>query len=160
VLRFWPSYIIVILLYYSVYIHTSSGPLWQQNNLIGQIPYCEGAWKTILFVDNLVDNGEQMCMGWGWYLQNDMQIFVFSMFFVFLYLKNRRAGYGALIAMIAVGLFFNFYGVYERNILHVTHLRDFVKWNEYFVNIYIKPWIRCPPYVLGLICGLLHMEYL
>ena len=114
----------------------------------------------MLFVDNLVDNGEKMCMAWGWYLQNDMQIFVFSLFFIFLYMKNRLAGYASLIAMICVGLFFNFYGVDERDILHVTHLRDFIKWNEYFINVYIKPWIRCPPYILGLVFGLLHMEYL
>lgn len=159
-LRFWPSYIVVILLYYSVYIHTRSGPLWKENIIIGQIPYCEGAWKSLLFVDNLVDNGEKMCLGWGWYLQNDMQIFVFSLFFIFLYMKNRIAGYVSLGLMIVVGLFFNFYGVFDHNIQHVAHLRDLLKWNDYFVNVYIKPWIRCPPYVFGLICGLLHMEYL
>jgi hypothetical protein len=68
-------------------------------------------------------------MGWGWYLQNDMQIFVFSMLFVFLYTKNRMAGYISLLLMIAVGVFFNIYEVIDREILQVTHLRDFVKWN-------------------------------
>lgn len=29
VLRFWPSYISVILIYYSVYIHSNSGPIWK-----------------------------------------------------------------------------------------------------------------------------------
>jgi peptidoglycan/LPS O-acetylase OafA/YrhL len=57
VLRFWPSYIMVILLYYSVQIHAGNGPLWKENNTLGQIPYCSGAWKSLLFVDNLVDNG-------------------------------------------------------------------------------------------------------
>jgi peptidoglycan/LPS O-acetylase OafA/YrhL len=40
VLRFWPSYIMAILLYYSVYIHSNSGPLWKANLTLGQIPYC------------------------------------------------------------------------------------------------------------------------
>ena len=40
VLRFWPSYTMVILLYYSVYIHTSSGPLWPVNLTLGQVPNC------------------------------------------------------------------------------------------------------------------------
>jgi branched-subunit amino acid transport protein len=57
VLRFWPSYIMTILVYYSVYIHTGSGPLWKENMTLGQIPYCSSAWKTLLFVDNLVGNG-------------------------------------------------------------------------------------------------------
>jgi hypothetical protein len=46
-----------ILIYYSVYIHTGSGPLWKENNTLGQVPYCAQSWKTLLFVDNLVDNG-------------------------------------------------------------------------------------------------------
>ena len=57
VLRFWPSYTMTILLYYAVYIHTSSGPLWPVNLTLGQVPNCGEAWKTLLFVDNLVDNG-------------------------------------------------------------------------------------------------------
>ena len=101
-----------------------------------------------------------MCMGWGWYLQNDMQIFVVSMLFIFLYTKNRMVGYISLICMIILGVSLNIYEVVNREIKQVTHLPDFIKWGEYFVNIYIKPWIRCPPYIFGLICGLLHMEYL
>lgn len=27
-LRFWPSYLMTIAIYYSVYIHTNDGPLW------------------------------------------------------------------------------------------------------------------------------------
>lgn len=127
---------------------------------LGQIPFCSGAWKTLLFVDNLVDNGETMCMGWGWYLQNDMQIFVFSLVFIFVYTKNRIAGYIMMIAMICVGISLNIYEVVRRDIKQVTHLIDFIKWGEYFTYIYIKPWIRCPPYLLGLVLGLLHMEYL
>jgi hypothetical protein len=99
-------------------------------------------------------------MAWGWYLQNDMQIFVFSLIFIFAYSKNRLIGYSMLIAMMIVGLGLNIYLVQDKEIHHVTHLIDFRKWNDYFTNIYIKPWIRCPPYIFGLIVGLLHMEYL
>jgi peptidoglycan/LPS O-acetylase OafA/YrhL len=160
VLRFWPSYIVVILLYYSVQIHTGNGPMWGLHNTLGQIPDCAGGWKALLFVDNLVDNGEHMCLPWGWYLQNDMQIFVFSLIFIMIYAKNRLAGYASISLMMALGLALNIEEVITRDIHHVTHLIDFVKWQEYFVNIYIKPWIRCPPYLLGLTFGLLHMEYL
>lgn len=114
VLRFWPSYIVAILLYYSVYIHTNSGPIWQMNWTLGQIPYCEGAWKSLFFIDNLVDNGEKICMAWGWYLQNDMQIFVFSLIFIFIYTKNKRVGYISLIAMAIFGLVFNYIEVVTR----------------------------------------------
>lgn len=159
-LRFWPSYLMTIAIYYSVYIHTGDGPFWGENMTLGQIPFCSEAWKTVLFVDNLVDNGEMMCMGWGWYLQNDMQIFVFSMVFILLYNINKKAGYLSLALLICISVTLNIIGVLQGEYVQVTHLPDFAKWNDYFTNIYIKPWTRCPPYVLGLICGLLHMEYL
>lgn len=42
-------------------------------------------WKTIFFVDNLVDNGNTQCMGWSWYLQNDIQLFIVSVILLYLY---------------------------------------------------------------------------
>lgn len=50
-----------------------------------------------------------MCMGWGWYLQNDMQIFVFSLLFIYLYTVNKKFGYAAIVGMIGVGLSLNIY---------------------------------------------------
>lgn len=29
-----------------------------------------------------------MCMGWGWYIQNDMQLFVVSILLLFVYTKS------------------------------------------------------------------------
>lgn len=101
-----------------------------------------------------------MCLGWGWYLQNDMQIFIFSLLFIFLYTKNKIAGYVALLAMTVLSLGINIYEAQVNAYVHVTHLIDFAKWSKYFPDIYIKPWIRCPPYLIGLVLGLLHMEYL
>jgi len=102
------------MFYYSIVIHTGEGPIWENYNTIGQIPDCQGAWKTLLFVDNLVDNGEHMCLPWGWYLQNDMQIFIFSLIFILIYAKNRIAGYISIAIMMGVGLGLNIYEVIER----------------------------------------------
>ncbi len=44
--------------------------------------------------------------------------------------------------------------------IQVTHPKDFAKWGEYFPNIYIKPWTRCPPYLIGLFFGIQYMEYM
>ena len=53
-------------------------------------------------------------MAWGWYLQNDMQIFVFSLLFIFIYTKNRIAGYATMIGMICVGVSLNIEEVIRR----------------------------------------------
>jgi hypothetical protein len=49
--------------------------------------------------------------------------------------------------------------VQQSGYIQVTHPKDFAKWGEYFPNIYIKPWTRCPPYLIGLFFGIQYMEY-
>lgn len=160
ILRFWPSYIMAMLIYYGIFIHTGSGPLWFKVQRAGQIDNCAAMWKPIIFVDNIVDNGESMCMGWGWYLQNDMQIFIASIPILFLYAKNRKIAFGTIGGLVLLSLIYNFVEVQVNEYITVAHRRDFKKWNSYFPNVYIKPWIRCPPYFFGLVLGLLYMEFI
>lgn len=68
-------------------------------------------------------------MPWGWYLQNDMQIFVFSMIFIYIYMVNKKAGYISLALMMSLGIGLNFYEVLDRNIVQITHIKDLAKWN-------------------------------
>ena len=54
-LRFWPSFLLVILLFYGVFLHLGSGPFWPANEPLVQI--CSHFWRSLLYIDNLVDNG-------------------------------------------------------------------------------------------------------
>lgn len=89
-------------------IHIGDGPLWYKIYNLGEIAYCQNMWKSILFVDNLVWNGEKMCLGWGWYLQNDMQIFVASLPILYIYTKNRKWAFGTIFLIITLSLLYNF----------------------------------------------------
>ncbi len=57
ILRFWPSYLMAILILYAVFLQTGSGIFWFDNQATAQIDYCADLWKPMFFVDNLVDNG-------------------------------------------------------------------------------------------------------
>lgn len=47
-------------------------------------------------------------MGWGWYLQNDMQIFILSIPILFLYAKNRKISYIVIQVIMLLSLIYNF----------------------------------------------------
>ena len=160
ILRFWPSYLMAILIYLGIFLHVGGGPLWWRVETDGQVYNCDNFWRAMIFIDNLVDNGESMCLGYGWYLQNDMQIFILSIPILFLYAKNKRFAYISIVVLMIGSLIANFVMVQINEFIVVAHRQDFVKWNKYFPNVYIKPWIRCPPYLYGLALGLLYMEYL
>ncbi len=157
ILRFWPSYLMTILILYAVFLQMGHGIFWFQNEATDQIDNCAQIWKPMFFVDNLVDNGEKMCMGWGWYLQNDMQIFIASMLLLFLYSQHKLAAKLSLPILSILSLILNFVEVQNNGYIQVTHPKDFAKWSQYFPNIYIKPWTRCPPYLIGLFFGIQYM---
>lgn len=101
-----------------------------------------------------------MCMGWGWYLQNDMQIFILSIVLLFVYSLQKTACKISLLVLSLLSLILNFYEAQTNEYITVTHQKDFAKWGHYFPDIYIKPWTRCPPYLIGLFFGIHYMEYL
>ena len=153
-LRLWPSYIFTILIYYSVYVHFGSGPLWGQDEIYTSA--CGKMWKPIFFVDNLVDNGEEQCMNWGWYLQNDMQLFMFSILLLCFY-KFRPMVMKVIVWPMMVGsMVFSFMWTYNHNAILITHISDAQQQGNYFADVYSKPWARCSPYFLGLYFGILH----
>lgn len=41
-----------------------------------------------------------MCMGWGWYLQNDMQIFIYSLVILVVYGKSKFWAYMAILVSV------------------------------------------------------------
>ena len=154
-LRFVPSYLLAILLFYSIMPHLGSGPYW--NFQIAQVNNCDRIWKPLLFVDNLVDNGATQCMGWGWYLQNDMQLFIYSVFLLLIYEKSRTVGYLTIFFSVAASFAFNMQQTFDNQYRHPLHITDMANWGNYMLDVYMKPWARCPPYLYGLALGLLYM---
>jgi len=43
-----------------------------------------------------------MCMAWGWYLQNDMQLFLYCMIILYIYNKSKTGGYLIIFLSMAV----------------------------------------------------------
>ncbi|KAJ1633628.1 acyltransferase family-domain-containing protein [Pavlovales sp. CCMP2436] len=77
-LRLTPVYAYVLFFYTYALPLLGSGPLWAQS--IGDGNVCERTWWTnLLYVNNLLGEdghaGTAGCMGWSWYLANDMQFF-------------------------------------------------------------------------------------
>lgn len=129
ILRFWPSYFMAILLFYAILPHTGSGPFWKQ--AMTSTESCHSIWRPMLFIDNLVDNGNNMCMGWGWYIQNDMQLFVLCLLILMIYSKNKLCGFGLMFLSIAANFAFVMSETYENDYKWITHLTDTVNNAQY-----------------------------
>ena len=63
-----PAYLLTLAFYTWVFLHLRSGPKWVLNDEYTDL--CKNnMWRSLLFIDNLVNNGKTMCMPWGFYLQ-------------------------------------------------------------------------------------------
>lgn len=100
-----------------------------------------------------------MCLGWGWYLQVDFQLFLFGLLLLFLYRRSRMATLLLSLACIIASTTFNITFTYNHQIRIFTDLSAFVNFGDFMLDLYMKPWGRCTPYLMGLILGIFYMEH-
>ena len=112
-----------------------------------------------MFLSNFIGNGDRMCLGWGWYLQVDFQLFVMGVLLIYLYSKKQWV-FLLVTGMLTVGsLGFNFVWTFVEEIRIFTDIQAFIKFQSFMQNLYIKPYSRCVPYLMGFLIGIFIMEY-
>jgi peptidoglycan/LPS O-acetylase OafA/YrhL len=156
-LRIWPAYIVAMFFYDSLFLQMGSGVFW--NHAEPDTKMCSSMWREILFVANLVDNGNEQCLGWGWYLQVDFQLFLACLALLFIYYRSKMASFLlALLLSIGSTIFVIVY-TYRHKIKLFTDLSAFSDFGEFMPDVYMKPYGRCTPYFMGLVLGILFVEY-
>ena len=108
-----------------------------------------------MFINNLIPwSVRDQCIGWIYYLANDVQFFLMSPPIIYLYCRFRKVGYIVLCSLIAVSMIY---------MLVMTAVFDAgVQMSyEHFTPIdlmYAKPWARWGSYFVGAIFGLSYFE--
>ena len=157
-LRLVPAYFVAILLFYRVFPYMGSGPYWPF--LTPLVQPCDDMWKSLLFINNLTDNMNGICLGWGWYLQNDMQLFVYSILMLLIYNHKKMAGYFAIVWSMLASFAYTMVVTYTHQYRNLNQVGDAKNNNEYQSTLYIVPWSRAPPYLYGLLLGIFYVNFL
>ncbi|XP_024225384.2 nose resistant to fluoxetine protein 6-like, partial [Bombus impatiens] len=101
-------------------------------------------WTNILYINNLF-RWDELCLTWSWYLPNDMQFFVFGSFLLTLSIThyNIAVGIGIFTLLSSIGSL-----VYTGYTINYQPTLD----GQYrtMSEIYIRPWCRIPPYLIGM----------
>ncbi|XP_041473096.1 nose resistant to fluoxetine protein 6-like isoform X1 [Lytechinus variegatus] len=157
--RYWrltPAMAFSMLIWMYIRPLLGEGPKWA-----GQVidhGCSEGWWANLLYINNFVHG---RCISWVWYLANDFQFFVISPIFILLLYKKPRIGFGALIVTCvasvtttAVLMVINDFNARLNGMLDLNSNAG-----EFQQTIYVKPYCRIPPYLVGMAVGyLLHMN--
>ena len=136
-------------------------------------------WKNVLYINNFASTwGVDWCLPHTWYLDVEMQIFLFALPFVVIpmWIASRRRGTRAETseatvtvgdklavgyALGAAALFFVISFIYEavaQGDLNPITARPMDVTGEYFQHYYTMPWNRAQTYIVGIACGyVMHM---
>ncbi|XP_053395797.1 nose resistant to fluoxetine protein 6-like [Mercenaria mercenaria] len=169
--RYWrltPLYAFVILYYTYLMIPSISGPL---RFFIALGPYkemidiCKSKWWTnLLYINNMYPNYGNLgttCMGWSWYLANDMQFYIVlgPIVIVSLSLKGRLRYIGVFITVFLIlagvlirGVLVWYYGIYgnSNGASPTKHVDD--PWGKNGA-LYGRPYARFSVYLVGMLTG-------
>ena len=163
-LRLTPTYAFVLFFSWLLTMHLADGPLfhtqaWKDSGLYQN---CKSYWWTnLLYINNFYPwkmNDE--CIGWTWYLSNDMQFYIFAPLIIipmyFLFPIGLVISSGVLVVSFVISG--TLAGVYN----HQANTFSQVAYNytpnntetTTYDNLqYIKPWHRVAPYIVGLVLG-------
>ncbi|KER25662.1 hypothetical protein T265_06950 [Opisthorchis viverrini] len=151
-IRLTPMYMLVLILYTGLFIHSNDGPLFPQDPNKSDITFCKKNWY-VTYLNNLI-RSDETCIGWTWYLANDMQFsLVLAPIFITLTAWNQLAGLIFAISLIISGT--AAYGgisyAYNFGILPYDSTE--------FYRVYVTPYTRWGTYAIGMILGWILLKY-
>ena len=157
-LRLTPAYAFVLFFAWFLTDHLSYGPVISLINTFSKA--CSKSWwANFLYINNIYPwKLTDECIGWSWYLANDMQFYCISPLILI-------PAYFYLPISLIIGSVFLFSGFIVTATL--TGVYDFqenvfaaIAYNyttnssqTYDDAVYIKPWNRIAPYLVGLFLG-------
>ena len=153
-LRLTMVYAFLLFFWWTLTVHLGNGPTWNKvagvdSNLQNN---CEKYWWTnFLYINNLYPWGlKDECMGWTWYLSNDMQFYILAPLIIIPLYFSFPVGLLISGVLIIVTIVANgaIAGVKEFQ----ANMIQFESGGE-DNDIYIKPYTRAGPYIVGLVLG-------
>ncbi|KFM82460.1 Nose resistant to fluoxetine protein 6, partial [Stegodyphus mimosarum] len=163
--RLTPVYMMTLAFSATVYFYLGSGPYWPDSDSDGR---CKTYWWwNLLYINNFVEFTQQ-CLIPSWYLANDMQFYAISPLFLIALYKKPKIGYSLLGIFLCGTWLANFCITYKYELFagmsmlatsDKSRLQEiFAKNNSYMDKLYLKPYTRIGPYLIGILLGYFMYE--
>ncbi|KAJ8042519.1 Nose resistant to fluoxetine protein 6 [Holothuria leucospilota] len=156
--RYWrltPAVAITMLFFVFITPYFGYGPYAQLAGVRQQCP--KYWWTNLLYINNFYPTkSADMCIGWVWYLANDMQFFVISPLILIPLYFIPWLGMLVLTALCVMSftVIGTLVGVYD--LQAVTTQPNA---NNFQDIIYMKPYCRITPYLVGMALGYIVYKY-
>ena len=89
-----------------------------------------------------------------------MQLFVYCVFLLAIYSYNKMAGYLSIAWSMLASFAYSMVVTYTNQLHNNNKAEDVAHSNLMSDTLYISPWSRAPPYLFGLLLGILYVNFL
>ena len=135
-IRLLPIMVFTILFFTYILPEIGQGPAW--GFMYAQKEVCKQHWwLNLLYINNMWAESNT-CIGWVWYLANDMQFFLISPLIVLLYCKNRKMGFILLWLLVFISCLLTFILGFVYKLSGAIQMG--VEQGDQFNIVYSKPW--------------------
>lgn len=135
--------------------YVGNGPAWLSTIMMYDSWCRKNWWINALYLQNFIDTSN-MCLSHSWYSAVDMQFFIISPLFLYLLYRNRRLGFSVLFGTFLLSIGITAYISAANHFPAIPYVGTVVPQallNDYSGQLYIKPYCRIGPYLIGLAMG-------
>lgn len=150
-LRLAPLYLIIMAVVDLFYTYIADISVYHINERFDEI-CSQHWWRNFLFIQNFFDH-KDMCLNWTWSLACEMQYFVLATILLFSYAKHPKFVKTAATAVFLATVIWT-YTIGLNSKFQLSFDSTFATGTE----IYISPFVRIMPYVMGAICAWYFVE--
>ncbi|KAF8372421.1 hypothetical protein PRIPAC_78850 [Pristionchus pacificus] len=156
-LRLSPAFYVLVIFYTFVFKQMIRESPISMNELVTQDKCSESWWVELFYMHNWVDFRE-MCLGYSWYLDADMQMFLFTPLLIIpLAFKPL---WGLIVAAVIftistavnIGLVVRYHWPAAPSIIFPRD-PEMSNYENYNQVMYANPLIRCQIYIMGMLVG-------
>jgi len=148
-IRLTPSLGIAMLVYYKIWMYFASGPFAPrfQESIWSR---CDGSWwSELTYTMNFLPfDSNRVCMGWTWYLGDDMIFFIVSICIMPVYYHRKLYGWMLVLVLTAASLGITTWLIVRYNL--GFYIFDY-HYDRYTYYAYSKPYNRSPAYFVGVV---------
>ncbi|RWS30003.1 Nose resistant to fluoxetine protein 6-like protein, partial [Leptotrombidium deliense] len=156
-MRLTPLMLAIIGFSATILRYMGQGPAWLESIVMFDKWCRNNWWINALYLHNFI-NRENMCLSHSWYSAVDMQLYLIAPLILIPLYRRPKIGFSIIAAILMVSMGITAYLTLVKHYPAVPYFNDLVAEsivNEYYGAIYIKPYCRIGPYLVGIALGYL-----
>lgn len=150
-IRLTPSLALAMIVYYKIWPFLGYGPFLPQYQA-SILDRCNLSWwSELTYTMNFIPfDSDKVCMGWTWYLGDDMIFFMIAVLMLPLYYKRKALGWLMCSLVTAASFGVTSWLVLKYSLSIYAFDDHYIQYSYY---AYSKPYTRIPAYLVGVVAA-------